>query len=337
MKHVVLTLVVLALSAATASAQQQAWAEKLFDKNLRHDFGGVPHGAQVKYSFPVKNIYAVPLTFIEVRSSCGCLTPIANPTTLKPQETGTIDVIVDTVKFQQPGFKEFTVRVTVGPQYVSTANLKVTITSRTDVVFNPGQINFGVVPQGQTPTQVVNVDYAGALDWKMVQVIKHPAAPIKVEVNEVYRQAPQKQGAPWKVGYRIQVELNKDAPPGLIKQELILKTNDQVSPQLTLQVEGTVQARLSVAPTKVNYGTAKVGETKTLLVQVRGDRPFRILGVNGTDAAVQVDVPNAAAQNHLLTIRLQPKQAGDLRRTLEIRTDLDNAVLTLPVEAVVTP
>ncbi len=67
MKNVVLALALLALGTAPAAAQQP-WAEKLFGGVTSHDFGNVPHGAQVKYSFKVKNIYAVPLEFTDVRS-----------------------------------------------------------------------------------------------------------------------------------------------------------------------------------------------------------------------------------------------------------------------------
>jgi hypothetical protein len=337
MKHMVLALAVITLSAATASAQQ-AWAEKLFNGNTEHNFGGVPHGAQVKYSFPVKNIYAVPLTFTQLTPSCGCLSAVANPQTLKPQETGTIDITVDTTRINPPGFKSLTLRVTVGPQFVSTAALRISITSRPDVAFLPNQANFGVVPRGQTPTQTVDVQYNGVQgDWKMTEVVKNAAAPFKVEVNEFLRQPPQ-PGIPGKVVYRLKVTLKDDAPPGVLKQELILKTNDPSSPVLTLAVEGNVQAALSVAPANVNYGAVKVGETKVLRVQVRGAEPFRIVGVNGTGNGVEVEVPAASAASHLLTIRLQATKPGDLRRELQIRTDLKTGgTLTLPVEAVVTP
>ena len=333
MKNVVLTLAVLVLSSAPASAQQ-AWAEKLFGGVTSHDFGGVPHGAQVKYSFAVKNIYAVPLTFVNVRSSCGCLKPVANPGTLQPQQTGTIDITIDTSRFKGP--KLFNVFVTVGPEFVSTATLTINAVSRQDVVFNPGQINFGVVPQGANPTQSVDVEYAGLLDWRMTEVVKNSAAPFDVVVHEIKRDPP-KQGFAGKVSYRLKATLKKDAPPGAIKQELILKTNDPMTPVLTLLVEGNVQATLTVAPNVANLGKTKVGEVKTLKVQVRGARPFRILGVDGAGDAVKVEVPTAIAATHLLTIRLEPTQAGELRRQLQIRTDLENAILTLPVEANVAP
>ncbi len=57
----------------TANAQGN-WGDKLFNGNLTHDFGTVARGTQLKYSFPIKNIYKEPLSLSEITVSCGCLT-----------------------------------------------------------------------------------------------------------------------------------------------------------------------------------------------------------------------------------------------------------------------
>ncbi len=240
---------------------------------------------------------------------------------------------MDTSRFTGP--KKLNIFVTVGPEYVSTATLLVTAFSRTDVVFNPSQMNFGVVAQGQTPTQTVDVEYTGVLDWRLTEVVKDPTAPIHLTVKELYRQPPMK-GFVGKVGYRFTATLKADAPPGPIKQELTLKTNDPTAPVLTLLVEGNVQGTLTVAPAVANLGKLKLGEVRTLKVQVRGARPFRILGVDGGNG-VKVEAPAGSAPSHILVIRLAATQPGEVRRQLLIRTDLDNATATLPLQAVVAP
>src|SRR5207253_531478 len=144
---------------------ERPWAEKLFKGPLTYDFGSVPRGGKVVYQFPVTNIYAAPLQFTQVRSTCSCLTPTAKPGTLQPQESGFIEVSVDTMRFSGP--KEFKIYVTTGPTYISSATLTVTCVVRTDVVLNPpGQLTFGVVPQGKKAIQTLDVEYAGALDWR---------------------------------------------------------------------------------------------------------------------------------------------------------------------------
>jgi len=57
MNKALLTLIVVAATATSAPAQ--GWAEKMFKDGLTHDFGTVPHGAQLFHRFTMTNIYAV--------------------------------------------------------------------------------------------------------------------------------------------------------------------------------------------------------------------------------------------------------------------------------------
>ena len=79
-----------------------------------------------------------------------CVTVTPSVQVLQAKETAYLDVTMDARRFTGP--KTVSIYVTVGPQYVSTATLQVTAHSRADVVFNPGEVNFGVVSAGQTPT-----------------------------------------------------------------------------------------------------------------------------------------------------------------------------------------
>src|SRR4051812_4614826 len=212
-----LPTLLLVLTGAASSASAQGWADKMFDKGLSHDFGIIAKGTQLKHEFTITNIYAVRMEITSIKSGCGCVTATAAKRVLAPRESTTLSVSMDGRRFQGP--KTVTVRVTVGPEYVSTAELKVSATSRGDVVFNPGEVNFGTVAQGLTPTQTIDVEYAGSLKWQVTEVAVGDA-PYSVTVNEVYRR-------PGQVGYRLGVTLKADAPAGVLKHDLYLKTNDQ--------------------------------------------------------------------------------------------------------------
>jgi hypothetical protein len=338
MRHLALAVIVVAAGAGGAAAQPaetRPWAEKLFQGVTTHDFGSVAHGAQLKYSFGLKNIYAVPLQITNVRVTCGCLSVKPSTRAVGSGETATLDVTMDARRFTGP--KDIKVYVTVGPEFVSTAVLRVTANARADVVLNPGQINFGVVQSGQTPTQAIDIEYAGVLNWQITEVVKNSAAPINVAPQELYRQPPGPR-QPGKVGYRLAVTLKADAPPGAFKHELILKTNDPASPVLPITVEGNVLATLTVSPSLVRMGTLKVGQEKTFKVTVRAHRPFQIRAVDGQGDGVTAELPTGPAQLHQLTLKCQPAQAGELRKQLLIRTDLDSgASVAVTVEANVTP
>lgn len=329
MRNAMLALVVVVLGPWAAQAQaQQAWLNKMFKGVTSHDFGSVPRGAQLYYQFQLTNIWAVPLEITNVRTSCGCVTATPSLTKVDSRQSATIDVTMDARRFT--GSKTISIYVTVGPEYVSTATLTVSANSRADVVFNPGQISFGVVPRGQSPTQVIDVEYAGALDWRATEVVSN-GAPIDATLEELYRR-------PGQVGYRIKATLKADAPAGTIKHDLLLKTNDPASPLVPVLAEAIVQASLTVVPSTLSMGTPKVGETVTKSVVVRGSKPFKILAIEGLGDGIAAALPPTVAPVQIVTVKYQPGQAGGLKRELKIQTDLEGGMPAIvTIEGNVSP
>jgi hypothetical protein len=322
MRHLVSALVTLALAASPASAQ--GWAEKMFKDGTSHDFGSVPRGAQLLHRFTITNIYAVRLEITEIKSGCGCVSASASTRVLEPRQSATIEVTMDARRFTGP--KSVVVRVTVGPEYVSSAELKVTANSRADVVFNPGEVSFGTVSRGQSPSQTVDVEYAGILAWQVSEVVTKDA-PVDCTLKELYRR-------PGQVGYQIKVTLKPDAPTGALKHEIFLKTNDPASPLVPLLVEATVQAPLTVTPAAHKLGEVKVGETLTRRIQVAGTKPFRIKEVEGLGDGITLgaELSATAAATQTVIIKCQFPKAGDFKRALKIKTDLQEAPVVVTVD-----
>lgn len=338
MRNMVLAVTALVVAVSAAGAQNPDWGNKLFDPDakgqLAHDFGSVPRGAQLYHRFPMKNIWKVPIEIMNVRVSCGCVTATPSTTKLQPKETGHLEIMMDTRRINPPGPKTVTVHVLIGPEYTSTATVQVSCNSRADVVFNPGQITFGVVAAGQTPEQNIDVEYAGVLDWKVSGVITNNA-PVDVTLQDWYRQP----GDPGKFGYHVKVKLKPEAPSGSHKWELLLKTNDPTSPQVPLLVEATVQSTLSVSPGTLNLGNLKVGDPpQQRRVVIRASKPFKIASIEGTGDNIQADVPSTEAPQQFVTIKFQPTKTGEFHRALRIKTSLETDVpLVLNVEGTVDP
>lgn len=62
--------------AATKTAEPaKAGTETLLANKEVHDFGKIPQGKPVTYSFEVKNTGAAPLVISNVQAACGCTTP----------------------------------------------------------------------------------------------------------------------------------------------------------------------------------------------------------------------------------------------------------------------
>ena len=118
-----------------------------------------------------------------------------------------------------------------------------------------------------------------------------------------------------------------------MREVLYLKTNDPTSPTLPVLVTGEVQAVLSVSPAKLNVGSVAVGTAVTRKVILRGGKAFRVLGVDGTGNGVTLDSElGAAASVQTLSFKCQPDQAGDFKRDLKIKTDIQDDPITVTVE-----
>ncbi|MBX9680919.1 MAG: DUF1573 domain-containing protein [Gemmataceae bacterium] len=332
MRKAVFALMLSGFIVAPAFAQQAAWANKLFSNETSHDFGVVPRGAQLKHSFKITNIYKVPLEITNLRVSCGCVTATKSSNVIQPGDTGFVHINMDGTRFS--GQKTVTIYVTVGPQFVSTASLVVSANARTDVVFNPGEIDFGLVNRGQSASRPIDVEYAGNFDWRITEIVKSAGSPFDLKVEEL----PRKVATFPTKGYRITATLKPTAAPGPFKQEVILKTNDPSSPVLTFNVSGNVRASITVAPNPINLAGMKVGEMLGKKIVVSGSTPFRITGVDGAGDGVTLEVNSEnASTTHILDLRIQPRAAGDMNKTLVLRTDMANETATIVLEGTVAP
>lgn len=329
-----------AAAAAQPAGPAVPWANKFFLPDvvnnreqtapavITHNFGEVPHGTLCVHKFTITNIYDVPMQITDVRKGCTCLDYVPMTKVLKPNESAEFTVTMNTGKFVGQNAQNF--YVTFGPKFVSTAVLRVTATSRTDVSVNPGAIGFGTVPQGTRLNQSVQVKYSGrSRDWKLTEVVPGNW-PFEVKLAETARGGPLRGGAE----YLVDVTLSPNAPPGPISEQITLKTNDPTNPLIQLGVTGTVVAPLELNPGKVRF-EVKTGEAATQRVLVRAAKPFKVTGVDGAGDGLSVELPAtpAALPVQVITVKFEPKQPGAVARQLRIRTDLGEVSALLPVEA----
>ena len=328
-----------------SSPQQNPWANKFFLPDIAsnreqaapavitHNFGEVPHGTICVQKFTITNIYDVPMQITEVRKSCTCLDYVPMLKTLKPNETADFTVTMNSGKFA--GLNTQTFYVTFGPNFVSTAVIRVTATSRADVSINPGNVSFGVVPQGTRASQSLSIKYSGrSRDWKLTDVVP-VQGPFEVKLNEVSRGGLLKGGAE----YQVDVTIKPSAASGPISEQISIKTNDATHPIVQLMVTGTITAPLEIAPNKIRLDPVPIGQSTGQRVSIRAAKPFKVLGVDGVGDGITVDLPTLGAMGapmpnvQVITIKFDPTTPGTVSRVLRIRTDLEGGIATLPIEA----
>jgi hypothetical protein len=156
--------------------------------------------------------------------------------------------------------------------------------------------------------------------------------PVDVSFSELYRR-------PGQVGYRVRVALKADAPVGTLKGDLFLTTNDPASQILPVLVEGVVQSNLTVTPSALSLGAVKIGETVTRRVVVRGNKPFKVIGIEGLGEGMQADPPSSptAAPVQVVSFKCVFSKPGEFKNAVKIKTDLQDAPVVVTIDGNVAP
>lgn len=312
----------------SGDARAAGWADALFSER-GHDFGPVPRGAVVRHPFTLVNRLGEPVTIVDVRASCGCTTGWANASLVQPGQSATVEAQMDTRNFV--GLKQTVLYVTVmttsGRQ--GEAHLNVSSMILSDVVLNPGAIDFGVVNRGSTPALALTIDRVGRPDWRVQRMMSGCRA-IDATMVETRRNA---QG----VGYQLTVTLKADAPAGAFRDEIRIVTNDPESPVIPVPVMGSVRGDLTASPAMLSLGQIASTAGGQARVLVRASRPFTVRGIEGLDDGFKAVVDDANPKPvHVITVSYKPEEGstrGDLRHLFRFHSDLPGEA---PVEVTVT-
>lgn len=283
--------------AAGASAQDAAWATKMFD-TLSHDFGVVARGADVRHRFKVTNLYKQDVHISSVRTTCGCASAKAGKHTLKSREVGFVEVTLDTRRHMRD--KESNVVVTFDAPLFAEVRIPIKAYIRTDVVLTPGSADFGSVEQGAGATHRIDVAYAGRDDWAIRQVRTNNEY-LDAKVVETGRGG-------GRVTYDLFVSVKPTAPVGNHSQQIVLVTDDANSPYVPVLVNARVEPDMTVTPSLVSLGLLVPGKAKTFNVVIRGKKPFEIekIECESDRNAFAVRMPDSSKPVHVLPITVTP-------------------------------
>ena len=166
---------VAATTRAAGRERTGSWADGLFAER-QHDFGNVPRGAKVRHSFVLTNNSPNPITILNLRVSCGCTSGHASVAVVPPGKAGVVEAEMDTRNFV--GRKATTLFVTLhnGSEEVE-IGLGVASNILSDIVLNPGGIDFGPIVRGQSPTLSLTIDRIGQPSWRVVKMVLRQQGP----------------------------------------------------------------------------------------------------------------------------------------------------------------
>jgi hypothetical protein len=321
-------MLAVAAVAVVTSANAQEWAMKMF-KATEHNFGTVIRDAKTEYPFEFENLYMEDVHVASVRTSCGCTTPRIENATVKTYEKGAIVAHFNTDTFS--GQRGATVTVTIDKPFYAEVQLHVKGYIRTDVMVNPGSVQFGSIDQGTGYLQKVNVNYnGGSSNWKIVDVKSdNPSITAEaVETNRNYGQA----------NYQLKVTVNNKTPVGYLNDHLTLVTND--NQKIPVLVEGRIEPAVSVSPAALFMGVVQPGQKVTKQLVVKSKKPFKIVSITCEDKSFEFadeKDKDTAKPVHLVPVTFMAgDDLGKIVKTIKIQTDQGQFTPELSAYAVVT-
>jgi hypothetical protein len=331
MKSMLLCWLLLGLGAAPSLAD--AWTDALFPEKS-HDFGMVPRGVKVKHEFLLLNRLSEPITIVNLRPSCGCTSGKAYASTVAPGQSTVIEAEMDTRNFVGAKATVLFVNLITASGREAEARLAVSSFILSDIVLNPGAIDFGTVKRGQPASQVLTIDRINRPDWKFTRMVSATRS-----LNAQLVETSRKDGA---VTYSLTVSVKPDAPAGLLRDELRLISNDPETPSIPVMVTGVIRGDLTAAPSVLSLGQVHSSAGAQGRFVVRASRPFAIRSIEGAGDGFVTSSPDGTRQAaHVVTVAYKPEDgttSGDIRRVFRVHTDLpDEPALDLTATLHVVP
>lgn len=288
------------------------WAQKMFTET-KHDFRVVGRGTTAKYEFQFRNLYEEDVHVMAVRSSCGCTSPSLTKDSLATHETAAVVAELNTSTFI--GQKAATITVVFDRPYYAEVQLQVSGYIRTDVTFEPPEVDFGEYKGGATKERSIAISHRGNPAWRITDVRSH--------CNDLVVRLDPPVIEPGKVTYVMKVSTKPTMPEGDIRQRLTLITNDSQFPTIEMSVDGRVTPTLTISPAAISLGTADQGKTVSRKLLVRGEEPFAIKEIRCADDRFQFEIPEGKKKLHFVPMTFSTGTKADrIAQRIEIVTDL---------------
>ncbi|MFK7736399.1 MAG: DUF1573 domain-containing protein [Pirellulaceae bacterium] len=282
------TAFILNLNFDLPAAHAQEWVKSMFSVT-KHDFGNVPRGAKSEFRFVLENKYEEDVHIADVRTSCKCTIPKCEDRTLKTYEKGEITCEFNTSAFVGP--RSAVVTVVFDKPFYGEMQLMVAGNIRSDIVTEPGQIQFGEVPKGEERSTSVQITYAGDTNWE-IKDVQSENQDLSVRLNRL-------PTSPGRVGYEMEVMLKPSAKPGNFNNEIVIVTNDSKFNLVTVPVRGSVMPPV-VMPESIELGTIRNTGPLAKRMFIKGKEPFEIVKIECADPRFSFKSPEGARPAHII-------------------------------------
>ncbi len=326
-----------AVSALTALVALPAAAQVIDISPKSFDFGTMQQQETRETFITVTNNGGGLLELQDVHADCGCTVPTLTVKQLAPGESTHIDVTFNSKRFHGNVIK--TVQITSNDPLNPTVDFMITADVQTALIIDPANQRLGFT------RELVGAKQSGQVTFEATNQDR-----LEISVDETRKGLFQihavnnLDGDPRKAA--LEVTLGKDAPAGILRDKVRVKTNVPDNESVDIDLAGSRYNQLTAQPAEVNFrykGRFKMD----VRVAPEGDlESFKITGaeIDLPEIKVVVDetIPNKETMVRLTGAPIAPDDPravstrGRIEGTLTIHTNLPNLpTLTVPVRYMV--
>lgn len=229
----VFILAVLLCLAFTGSLVAQETAKIQFVKE-KHDFGKVDQGKVLTYSFKFKNVGDAPLTINNVRTTCGCTAAVVKGNKLDPGKEGEIKVSFNTTGYGGTLSKYIYVDTNdpSAPQKQLTVSAAIAVPPAPMIELDNYTLDLGLLLDTEEIETKTRVKNSGELE--LLFVLQHKDAVFYMGDKQVNDEVSVAAGK----SVDITIKMPARGRAGLLREYVMIKSNDQRRPTLSLYLSG---------------------------------------------------------------------------------------------------
>ncbi|MBN2536293.1 MAG: DUF1573 domain-containing protein [Spirochaetales bacterium] len=232
-----------------------------------YNFGEVPEGKAVEYTYVFKNTGKEIIAITEVRPSCGCTLTGDYDREVQPGASGKIPVILRTSGYQGKISKTIKVSTNVPGKEVIVLTLEGSV--RTAITIEPRALWLGEIKPSATSLNGFFTIKNNSKDPLKITKITPPHERVTVTITTVKQDQE----------YKITITVHPPFGEGRVYEAIIVETNNPDKPSFTVQYSYNVKAELSVYPQVIfiEPGIAEEKFERLVIIENSLPEPVKII------------------------------------------------------------
>jgi len=303
------------------------------------DFGTVPKGKKLDWSFEVRNTGKTDLEILAAKPACGC-TVADFDKIVKPGQTGKVTAHVDTTNFAGPIAKSVTLETNDANNPSAQLTIAAVVKPYVEA-FPAGFVRYNML-QGDAEKQTVTLYSEDEEPFEIVK-IESPQEWIKVDSTKATgAEVKPNVGRAGQNQYLLDITVGgPDTRVGPLAEKIHIVTNSKFQPEYWISVSGVVRPSIRIEPTQINFGEVAPSDsaaTRTITLRSNDTKtPEKFVvskaesGVAGVSAELK---PTANKGEYIVTLQVgKDAKPGALDGTVLVHTnDSTKPLVTIPVK-----